>query len=365
LYGDGLAASARRIELRARRRIGDTPPMSRLRRHPLLTAVSILAVLVLLAVTAYLIGSYVVYEKLTQVDAHCGGRYAANTPASFTTPELDTTPYLMPEYEEVSFASRGDPGITISGWWVPGASADAPTVIEVHGLGSCKRTPTVLLPAGMLHRHGYNVLLIDLRNQGESTVDTGRYTGGVKEYKDVLGAWDWVRSEKGIPASRIGLGGMSMGAASVLIATGQEPEVAAVWEDSSYADINVTISDELSRNGYPSFLAPGGIFIARLQGIDVTALGPLDAVPRLNGRPIAIVHGTADTRIPVKHAYTLKQAVEDHGGHPYVWLVEGVDHTRAVYEQPAEYERRLVDFFGPAIGLPVQAATSSPLLLAA
>jgi dipeptidyl aminopeptidase/acylaminoacyl peptidase len=339
--------------------------MSHFRRHPRLAVFGAIAIiLALLAGTAYLIGGYIVYDKLTRVDAHCGGRYTANTPASFTSDQLDTTPYLMPSYQDVNLPSRSDPAVTISGWWIPGASADAPAVIEVHGLGSCKHSPTVLLPAGMLHRHGYSVLLIDLRNEGDSTVTTGRYAGGVLEYKDVLGAWDWVRGAKGIPASRIGLAGMSLGAATALIATGQEPGVAAVWEDSSYGDIGAAISDELARNGYPRFLAPAGILVGRLEGIDISATGPLDAVPKLNGRPIAIIHGTADQRISVKYAYALRQAVEAQGGHPYVWFPDGVDHTQAVFAQPAEYERRLVAFFGPAIGVPV-AGVTQPSLLAA
>jgi dipeptidyl aminopeptidase/acylaminoacyl peptidase len=326
--------------------------MSRLRRHPRLVILCAVAiVLALVAGTAYFVGGYVVYDKLTKVATHCGGDYAGNTPAAFTTPDLDTTPYLMPSYEDVSFSSRGDSGVAISGWWVPGASAGSPTVIVVHGLGRCKRSPTVLLPAGMLHRHGYNVLLIDLRNEGESTVTNGRYAGGVVEYKDALGAWDWLQQIKGISPGRIGMIGTSLGAATALIAMGQEQGVAAVWEDSGYGDINVAISDELARNGYPTILAGAGIIVARLNGIDLTGLSPLDTAARLNGRSIAIIHGTADTRLPVKHAYALKKAIEDHGGQPYVWIVDGVDHTRAVYEQPAEYERRLVEFFGSALGV--------------
>jgi dipeptidyl aminopeptidase/acylaminoacyl peptidase len=338
--------------------------MNRLRRHPRLAILgALLIVLVLLAGTAYFVGGYIVYDKLTKVAARCGGDYATNTPAAFSTTDLDTTPYLMPSYEDVSLPSRGDPDVTIRGWWVPGSSADAPTVIVVHGLGRCRRSPTVLLPAGMLHRQGYNVLLIDLRNEGESTITTGRYAGGVVEYKDVLGAWDWVQSAKGIGAAHIGLVGMSLGAATVLIATGQEPRVAAVWEDSGFADISVAISDELARNGYPTILAGAGIFVARLNGIDLTGLSPLDTPARLNGRPIAIIHGTGDTRLPVKHAYTLRQAVEDHGGQPYVWILDGVEHCRAVYVQPAEYERRLAEFFGPAIGVPVARGASRQVVV--
>ena len=63
-------------------------------------------------------------------------------------------------------------------------------MILVHGLGGCKNAIDVLVPAGMLWRHGFSVLLIDLRNIGESDFVDGRSTAGNVEYQDVLGAWD-------------------------------------------------------------------------------------------------------------------------------------------------------------------------------
>ena len=44
----------------------------------------------------------------------------------------------------------------------------------------------------MLHRAGFGVLLIDLRNHGASDIDNGRWAGGSKEFLDALGAWDWL-----------------------------------------------------------------------------------------------------------------------------------------------------------------------------
>ncbi len=338
--------------------------MQRLRAHPIRTIVALAAVAVVLAGTAYLAAGYLVYDRSTRVSAHCGGKYVDYTPASFSLDQVDATPYLMPAHEDVSFPSRGEPGVTISGWWVPGAP-DAPAVIQVHGLNGCKRAPGNLLEAGMLHRLGYSVLLIDLRNEGESTITNGRFAGGVIEYKDVLGAWDWIQSARGVPASRIGLAGMSMGAATSLIAAGQEPGVAAVWEDSSFADINVAISDEVARNGFPRFLAPAATFVGRLVGVDITSLGPLDAAGKLGHRPVAIIHGTADTRMPIKHAYWLIDAVKAQGGQPYVWIVDGVEHTQANVTHPDEYQRRLGEFFGAAIGVPAVSWEPVPLKVAA
>ena len=45
----------------------------------------------------------------------------------------------------------------------------------------------MLTPAGMLWRNGFNVLLIDLRDTGDSTFQDGRSTIGNEEHRDVLG----------------------------------------------------------------------------------------------------------------------------------------------------------------------------------
>lgn len=302
--------------------------------------------LVVLVVGLYFGSGWVIYNSLSNVADNCGEDDRQNTPDSFTARQVDPAPYLMPDYEAVSFPSR-DANITISGWYVPAAdTADAPSVILVHGLRACKGSSTVLLPAGMLHRAGFNVLLIDLRDHGESTVEDRRYAGGTEEYRDVLGAWDWLAAEKDASPQRIGLFGVSLGAATVMIAAGEEPNVAAVWEDSGFADINEAIQAELSRNGFPTFLAPAGVLIGRLiAGDDIASLSPLRAVDRLDGRPVFIAHGDADTRLSVQYAYDLADAMRAHGWQVEPWIAPGSEHVLAMFEHHEEYEARLVAFF--------------------
>jgi dipeptidyl aminopeptidase/acylaminoacyl peptidase len=258
--------------------------------------------------------------------------------------------YLMPQPEEVAFPSR-DPRVTVSGWYVASPEPDRPAVVVVHGHMACKRDTTVLVPAGMLHRGGYNVLLIDLRDHGDSTREDGRYAGGTDEYLDVLGAWDWLRLEHGFEESHIGLAGISLGAATTLIAAGEAPAVAATWADSSYADIRVAIRAELARNRYPQILEQGGLFIARaLNGDDLAARSPLDAVMRLAGRPLGIVHGELDSRLSVEYGRELAAAAEAAGSPVDAWFVPGAEHVQAMFTQADEYERRMIRFFDSALG---------------
>lgn len=308
-------------------------------------------VLVAALIGAYFYAGSTVYDALSVAAPNCGGRFVDNTPSGYTVEGVDTNGYLMPNYEAVSFPSR-DAEITISGWYVPPEGSVATSaIVVVHGHDSCKREDRILLAAGMLHRAGFGVLLIDLRNHGDSTVTNGRFAGGTREYRDALGAWDWLVDARGFDQPRVGLLGMSLGAATVMIAMGEEPRVAATWEDSSYADIDAAIQAELSRNGYPTFLRYGAYVIALLRsGDNLTSLSPLGAVAKLKGRPIFITHGTADGRLSVVYAADLAAAVQANGGTVDPWIVEGADHTQAIVLEPAEYERRLDAFFGTTIG---------------
>jgi dipeptidyl aminopeptidase/acylaminoacyl peptidase len=310
--------------------------------------VAVIVVLVLLA-GGYLFAGSIVYDNLSVATAHCGGRWQDNTPAAFTAEGVDTKPYLMPTYDTVTVPSR-DPGIDISAWYVPPDAQATSAVVVVHGYNSCKREDRMLLAAGMLHRDGIAVLLIDLRNFGDSTVVDGRYAAGTREYRDVLGGWDWLVHARGFAANRVGLLGMSLGAGTVMIAMGEEPLVPATWEDSGYADIDVAITAELARNGYPTFLRYAGYLVARLHGVDLTSLSPIGAVAKLDGRPIFITHGDADERLSVRYAADLAAAVRANGGTVDPWIVPGAGHTQAIVLVPAEYEQRLDAFFGSTLG---------------
>ena len=330
-----------------------------MRRRTIVISLTTVAATILVA--GYGAASAVVYDKLTKVTGDCPPAWADNHPTSFELygydggdvpgrGDFDTTPYFMPEPEVVTIPSR-DAGIEVSGWYIPAAESDAPTVIVVHGVTACKRDHAVLLPAGMLHRNGFSVLLIDLRDHGDSTFEDGRYAGGTEEYRDVLGAWDWLQTAKNVPAERIGLLGVSLGAATTLIATGHEPGVAATWEDSSYADLPSIIRDELTRSGYPTFLDLGAVLAARLlSGDDLTSYSPLDGINQLDGRPIFITHGDQDDRIAVRYGHDLEAAAGAAGSSPSTWFVADSGHTQAMVDQPDEYERRLVEFFESTIG---------------
>ncbi len=254
----------------------------------------------------------------------------------------------MPGYAEERFPSRepsGGPAVTIGAWWIP-AAPGAPAVVFVHGRDSCRRDWNVLLPAAMLHRAGFGVLLIDLRNMGNSTVTDGRYFGGLVEDRDVLGAIDWLEQRQGVAAGRIGLFGASLGAATVIFAAEHDPDVAAVWEDSGYADTRQRVEEELAQRGYPAILSYAGSIVAKLMsGVDIYAESPLTAVRGLAGRALFIAHGEGDKATDPHHARDLYGAARAAGVSVQLWTVPNAGHTQEVLVAPADYEQRLDAFF--------------------
>jgi len=321
--------------------------------------IGILIGVIAVAAVGYLGAAVVVYDRISRVDADCGGRFRDNTPAAWSTvgasarsvaPAFDAARLFVSEYHEVRIASR-DPGIDLHAWWLPSRDGtEAPTVIIVHGRGSCVREPEVLASAGMLHRLGYGVLLLDLRDHGASTVEDGRYAGGTEEFRDVQGAVDWLVA-RGAEPGRIGVLGTSMGAATVIIAAGQDERIAAVWEDSGYADIETRIAEELEQQGYPRLLAPAANLVARIvSGDDLTSHTVLGELTNLRGRHLFIAHGAMDGRTYVSHADALAEAARSAGVRTDRWIVAEAGHVEAMFLHPEEYERRLEGFFRAAFG---------------
>ena len=324
--------------------------------------IGLLVVLVALGGGAYLGVSFMIYDSLGKAPRACWEADRANTPQKFAIPKpfdatLATT-YAMPAPQDVTFHSRDPqiPDANLAAWWIPSAAAaataDAPAVVLVHGIKSCRRESGVLLAAGMLYKAGFSVFLLDLRDHGDSQGDDGRFSGGTEEYLDVLGGWDWVRST-GVPAAKIGIAGFSFGSGNVMIAAGHEPQVAAAWVDSGYTMTEKAIGLFLKdQSGLPDLFVPGALLWANLVAHDnLIAFNPITEVTKLSGRSIAFVHGATDKVLPASMANELRAAAVAAGAKsPDVWIVPGAGHTQSFFIDPAGYNQRLTTFFRQALG---------------
>jgi dipeptidyl aminopeptidase/acylaminoacyl peptidase len=201
----------------------------------------------------------------------------------------------------------------------------------------------------MLHREGFGVLMIDMRNNGDSARTDGRYGAGSVEYRDVLGGWDWLVAQ-GIPAARIGIFGQSGGSTAVVVAMGEDSRVAGGWEDSGPSNVATGAAEEARRNGYPDILVPAAIAWMWLLGDDVINRSPLAEAHRIGVRPFQVVHGTADSRVPIHHATDLEAVLQEANPASRAWLIDGAQHVQGPFLVPQEYEERLGSFFRAALG---------------
>ncbi|HJQ29706.1 MAG TPA: alpha/beta fold hydrolase [Rubrobacter sp.] len=243
-------------------------------------------------------------------------------------------------YREVEIQSTD--GVRLGAWWVPAEDSSRAAVL-IPGWGGYKYEDHLLQTLPVYHGAGYNVLLLDLRAQGES--GGTRRTLGYREVRDVRGALAWLY-QQGYEAENVVLHGWSMGGATALRAA-PETGIAAVVEEAGYADLPLLLKDKI-----PEFVRFGGILrpALLLAGRIFPDFEPWEIVPmkdaaRLSdkGVPLLIIHSTADDIVPYAHARLLAAAYPT----AYFWTLEGYAHVGA-YEHP-EYARRLREFLRVAL----------------
>jgi pimeloyl-ACP methyl ester carboxylesterase len=256
-----------------------------------------------------------------------------STPVRQPTEQTPTDESL--DFQEVGFESTD--GLDLKGWWVP---RDGPSraVVLVHGLDASKSSQYVLDTASIYAKAGYSVLMLDLRGHGEAEGE--RTTLGYQEVRDVRGALSWLE-EQGFEPNEVVLHGWSMGGATVLRST-PGTGVAAVVEESGYADLLLLLRDRLPESsGLPSFFNPGIFLMAKLfLDFDPWAVRPSEDAAKLaeEGVPLLIVHSRDDEVVPFEHAEMLAASYPD----AEFWKVKGYGHVEA-YSHP-EYHQRLLDF---------------------
>ena len=240
-------------------------------------------------------------------------------------------------YEDVEI--RSTDGVPLSGWWVPAAGSRRAAIL-VHGWGGDKADEHVLATAPVYHGEGYNVLVIDLRAQGES--GGRRRTLGYREVRDVLGALRWLEGRGYRPEDTV-LHGWSMGGTTVVRAA-PGTGVAAVVEEAGYADLPLLLEAAIPRIArLPRVFVPGVLLAGRLwPDFDAWAVMPEREASELwgEGVPLFVVHSNGDGLIPVEHAKKFAAAHPD----ARVWILQDYDHVEA-FAHP-EYEERLRSFLG-------------------
>lgn len=249
-------------------------------------------------------------------------------------PQYDNDPGTFGlAFETVTFPARID-GLQIAAWFIPNPEGEK-ALVMVHGRDASKQNAISgkfpELAAG-IHRMGFAVLMIDLRGHGESEGE--RYTFGVHERWDLLGAVDFL-AERGYPPEQIGLLGVSLGGAAVVGAADKEAGLGPLILDSTFADLPALVGANWQKeSGLPVFFLPGVYLMWRLlYGFDLQEVKPVDALKRMPARKVLILHSRDDQTVEVGQAYQLKKAATA----AELVLFDGCEHAEIYRDEPGRY----------------------------
>jgi hypothetical protein len=225
-------------------------------------------------------------------------------------------------------------GIALDAAYLP--SQNGAAVIVFPGTGAGR--------AEMLVRHGYGVLLLDPRGQGDSEGDPNML--GWTGERDLHAAIDYLRTQPDVDAERIGGLGLSVGGELMLQAAAHDERLRAVVSEGAgirsvaEAPHKSVIATLVDLPFWAVTTVASSIFSDSLPPRD---LG--DLVGDIAPRPILLIWSSrgqgGEELNPVFHSRA--------GGSAEIWEIANGGHVDGLAARPDEYEDRVVGFFDDAL----------------
>ena len=253
--------------------------------------------------------------------------------------------YTRPDAPSEEWTMDTEDGLRLVATHFSPAQPTGNWAIVVHGYG-CTQENSYFTASAYLAM-GYDVLTPDLRSSGKSQ---GTFvTMGWRESEDVV-AWARRIAETQKAAAgrdvRIVLHGVSMGAATVMIASAADdlpPSVVAAVEDCGYTSAYDLLAYQMEESfGLPSF--PGMNLLdwrcEKRAGFSLHQAAPIVAVTHAKV-PMLFIHGTKDTLVPPVMAEELYAACTTE---KKLLLVPGAIHSAASQEDYELYYRTVAEF---------------------
>ncbi len=232
-------------------------------------------------------------------------------------------------------------GLQLNGSYLPAKEATNKTVIFTHGyLG--KGTDMGLYAEYYYENLGYNVFLFDMRGHGKSE---GDYFGfGWHDRLDVLDWTDKVIDRVGEDAEII-LHGLSMGASTMLMASGEEhpDQVKAIIADSGYTDVYKLFQYQMNRMYHlPAIpvLPTTSLVTSVRANYSFREASSIEQVKKARV-PILYFHGKADTFVPTEMAHQLHEQTSTLTD---IMLFDSAGHGEAFVLHPERYQEKLQSF---------------------
>lgn len=214
-------------------------------------------------------------------------------------------------------------GVSLAAAYWPVADRRIACVVA-HGFTGSSRNPHVRRICRQLVAGGFAVLAPDFRGHGRSS---GLGTAGADEIHDVAAAVAWLRADG---YAFVAVLGWSMGGTAVLRHAGLGGDADAVvsvsapgmwWERGtrSMRLVHWMVETQSGRTA-TRLLRRTRLSPTMWQSVPES---PVEVAGDIAPRPLLIVHGTADSYFPVRHADALAEAAPQAD----VWIEPGMGHA--------------------------------------
>ena len=193
-------------------------------------------------------------------------------------------------------------------------------------------------------RVGRSALIVDQRCCGRSEGKT--ITFGIREHQDCL-CWIEYMLQRFGPDVKIVLTGVSMGAATVLMAGGRElpPNVIGILADCGYTSARDIMEEVIKKMGLPPKLSYPFVKLGALVygGFNPDAYSPIEAVKNCRV-PVIFYHGETDDFVP---CHMSKANFDACASRKAFVPIPGAGHGLCYPVARDLYVQTLAEFFGP------------------
>ncbi|GAB3798708.1 alpha/beta hydrolase [Virgibacillus kimchii] len=231
--------------------------------------------------------------------------------------------------------------IKLQGYFLEAEEPTNKTAVFAHGyLGRAR--DMALYGQYYYEELGYNIFTADMRGHGQSE---GEYIGfGWHDRLDYIGWIDLLLEKQGADTDIV-LHGLSMGAAAVLMVSGENlPEnVKAVVADSPYGSVYDLFDYQLGRMFHlPSFpILPTTSLVTQMRaGYSLTEASAMNQVKNAEV-PILYIHGNEDTFVPT---FMAEELYENTKSETEIHLFDNAGHGEAFVTQEDKYTEILNAF---------------------
>jgi dipeptidyl aminopeptidase/acylaminoacyl peptidase len=332
-----------------------------MRKSLKIATISAGALVVALTAGGLAIGDYV-YTSGTAVPCGINADDLDNTPEAFYTSTYNSGPYPSSSWNQWVGHDLSDwwltgvpydtveipvaPDVTLEAWWLTPLETNNKTVIVTHGIGTSRRDFNTLLPAAMLVKSGFNVLLVDTRDTGGSTCTDGRHSAGQEESTDFAQVATWLQEQKGVRSGSIGMFGVSGGAIMTSLLPAKTDKVSAFAMEGTIFDFSKAATTEVEFQGFPGFLWQFAEISARLfYGVDLGETSAKTGIEMAGDRPMLILHGDEDQRLDYQSSVDFYDYAQSVGANIDLETFQGANHTEGMLTETDRYAMLISDFF--------------------